>query len=92
MVALGRSGYDSLSGLVEENGMHISAINLMAQNAANITSAAGPDIAYIISPAAAEQSFQNAVNASASSLQAVLDEYANPATRNQALSQVEGNL
>jgi hypothetical protein len=82
--AMGRSGDDSLIGLLVEYGVHFGGMNVLAQNAGAITSSAGPDLADIVNPAAAEQTFQSGLNGEASMLQALLDEYANPATRNQA--------
>jgi hypothetical protein len=81
MEALGRSGGNSL--WVDIN-IQSNAIFLLAKNAGDITSAASSDLAYIISPSATEQSFQNTMNVNASILQALLDEYTNPATQSQA--------
>jgi hypothetical protein len=87
MEALGRSEDDSLIGLMVENSIHSGAMWLLAQNAGGITSAAGPDLAEIVNPAAVQQSFQIGLDAEASMLQSALDEYANPATRNGSLIQ-----
>jgi hypothetical protein len=86
MDAMGRGGIDSLIGLLEQNSLHQSALPLLAQNAAAITAAAGPDLADIIGPGAAAQAFQTGMNGEASILQALMDQYADPATRSQAES------
>jgi hypothetical protein len=84
MDAVARSGYDSFIGFIEGNSLHMGAMTLLAQNAGGITAASESDLAYIISTAAAEQSFRDGVNGEAAMLQAMLDEYFNPATRAQA--------
>jgi hypothetical protein len=85
--ALGRSGVDSMSiiGLALENGIHNSVINLLAENSAAITGAAGADLADILSPDAAKESFQNAMNSEASMMQGLADQIANPATQSAAV-------
>jgi hypothetical protein len=82
--ALGRSSDDSLLGLLLSEHFHSGGIWLLAQNAGSITSAAGPDLAYLISPAEAEQSFQNGMNGDVLGHKALLAEYANPLTQGES--------
>lgn len=83
MDALGRSGDDSLIGLLVQDGIHAAGVYLLAQNAAAIPNADAIDFAAIIDPAAVEQGFQNGLNGEAAMLQEMLNEYADPATRPQ---------
>jgi len=85
MDAFGRSEADSAIGLLVDDGIHAGAIDLIAQNAAGITGAAGSDLGDILRPATVEQSFQNGMNAEASMMQRLIDDYANPSTRNESM-------
>jgi len=72
LVALGRDEADMELGLVLENSFRTSSINLLSQNAGAISSAAAPDVAYIVSQTAAQQSFQNGMNGEIGMLQDAL--------------------
>jgi hypothetical protein len=86
MVAVGRSEDDNMSGMIQGDGMQMDALNFIARNAGEISTAAGPDLAYIVSPSVVQQGFVSGLNGDAAALQAILDEYANPATQSQAVS------
>ena len=81
MEEMGRSGVDSLIGLLVEQGIHSLSVKVLAQNAGLINGAAAPDLADILSAATAEKSFQAGLNNEASAMQALVDAYADPATR-----------
>ena len=87
MEAMGRTANGNLIGLLVEEGIHGMGITVLAQNAGSITGAAGPDLGYIVNPASAGQSFQDGMDGEAAMLQAELDDYANPATRNESYVQ-----
>ena len=84
MQAMGTSIDQNLEGFLIENGIHGIALNVLAQNAASITTAAGPDLLEITSDAAVQQDFQNGLNGDAAGLQTMLTLLSNPSTRSQA--------
>lgn len=90
--ALGASGVDSLIGLLVEQSVHTASLNLLAQNAGALAGGATPDLADIIDSAAVQQNFQTGLADDAAVLQAELDEFANPATRNGSLIQKSMNV
>jgi hypothetical protein len=81
LVLLGRSECDTMIGLALENSFRTDAIELIAQNAGSISSAASPDIAYIVSQPAAQERFQDGMNGEVSELQSYLVQYSDPSTR-----------
>ena len=89
--AMGRSGDVSLAGLRLEDSVHSGAIQLLAENAGDIFSVAQGDIAYILSPGVAEQSFRAGLESEAAIQKALLDEYNNPATRSASALQRWGS-
>jgi len=82
--ALAGAGVDDGIGMVLQCGGHENAVILIAQNIAGVASAAEPDLAQFTNPAVSAQAFQSGVDGHASMLQAFLNEYANPATRDEA--------
>ncbi|HEX4084350.1 MAG TPA: hypothetical protein VHY22_05530 [Chthoniobacteraceae bacterium] len=85
--AMGRDGVDSMLGLMVMDSNHGSIVNLLAQNAGSLGSAAGADLSELLSAASVQQSFQGGLNAEAAMAQAMMDDYNNPATRGQSFVQ-----
>ena len=82
MEAMSSSVVEDLIGFLVETGAHAAGIQVLAQNAGSITPGAFTDLAYIMNPAAVQESFQIGMNSEASLQQRDLSTYSDPATRN----------
>ena len=89
MEAMVRSTVESRLQWQPEQALHSEAVQLIAQNAGNVTNAAGQDLAYVLDPSAMEQTFQSGMSGDNQTAESLLNLYSDPATKSQAMAQFQ---
>jgi hypothetical protein len=88
MEAMDRRLVDSWNAVVIEAGYHMMGLRSLARNANLIRPESETELAFIVSPAAVEESFEKGANADSARIQAQVSAYTNPATRGDMASKM----
>jgi len=90
--ALDRNAAGALGGFRLYSDLRAPSIQIIAQNADALPDGQISDLDFITNPAAVIQASENIINAQAASMQSVLDQFADPATRSQATQVIQNVL
>jgi hypothetical protein len=90
--ALDRNSAGALGGFALYSSLRTPTIQIIAQNMDALPNGQISDLDFITNPAGVIQTSQNIINAQAASMQSVIDQFADPATRSQAAQMIQNVL
>jgi hypothetical protein len=90
--ALDRNAAGALGGFRLYSDLRAPSLQIIAQNVDALPAGQISNLDFITNPAAIIQASQNIINAQAASMQSVLDQFADPATRSQATQVIQDVL
>jgi hypothetical protein len=89
---LNRNAGGTLGGFGTYAGLRENIAAVLAANANALSNTQSPDLAFLTNPTSAIQASQNILSGQSAEVQALLDQYSNPATREEATQVIEVGL